>query len=224
MEERQTRFGRMAGRVKDSHVKGEGRLFGWAATAFVVTALFALGLVGWALLGLGHAVLDPHRAVKSIEPNPSTLIARAQRALTAASRSQRAPAHTPSLADQPTDRTDPLEAALGWQSSPVPSPTPTPTPTPSPTIIPAPTSAPAISTAGSGLDWAALRQCESGGNYSINTGNGFYGAYQFDLGTWHGVGGVGYPHEAAPAEQDKRAQILYDDRGAAPWPVCGDLL
>lgn len=72
--------------------------------------------------------------------------------------------------------------------------------------------------------WAALRRCESGGNYQINTGNGYFGAYQFDLTTWRGVGGRGYPHEATPAEQDRRALILWRLRGADPWPICGQYL
>lgn len=72
------------------------------------------------------------------------------------------------------------------------------------------------------LNWAALRNCE--GSYTSNTGNGYYGAYQFNLQTWQSVGGIGYPHQASPEEQDKRAQILYDQRGASPWPVCGKLL
>jgi hypothetical protein len=69
--------------------------------------------------------------------------------------------------------------------------------------------------------WAGLRQCESGGNYSINTGNGFYGAYQFDLGTWHGLGYSGLPSDASPATQDAAAQRLFNERGSSPWPSCG---
>jgi len=68
---------------------------------------------------------------------------------------------------------------------------------------------------------AAIRECESGGDYSINTGNGFYGAYQFTLSTWRSVGGAGYPHEAPPHEQDERAARLYREAGPSPWPVCG---
>jgi len=68
---------------------------------------------------------------------------------------------------------------------------------------------------------ASIRACESGGNYATNTGNGFYGAYQFDLQTWRSVGGSGLPSSASPAEQDQRAAMLYAQRGAAPWPVCG---
>lgn len=65
------------------------------------------------------------------------------------------------------------------------------------------------------------RMCESGGNYQTNTGNGFYGAYQFLLSTWHSVGGSGYPHHASPAEQDYRAAVLYRRSGPGQWPVCG---
>jgi hypothetical protein len=68
---------------------------------------------------------------------------------------------------------------------------------------------------------ARLRACESDGNYRANTGNGFYGAYQFDLGTWNSVGGSGYPHNAKPREQDYRAAKLYRMRGSSPWPLCG---
>ncbi len=67
---------------------------------------------------------------------------------------------------------------------------------------------------------AQLRGCESGGNYAINTGNGFYGAYQFDERTWLGVGGTGYPNTNPPAVQDEMATRLYEQRGWAPWPSC----
>lgn len=68
---------------------------------------------------------------------------------------------------------------------------------------------------------AAIRECESGGEYSINTGNGFYGAYQFTASTWLSVGGSGLASEASPREQDERAARLYRELGPGPWPVCG---
>lgn len=71
---------------------------------------------------------------------------------------------------------------------------------------------------GGGDRFARIRARESGGNYAENTGNGYYGAYQFSLGTWQGVGGTGNPADASPAEQDMRAQMLYDRRGCSPWP------
>ena len=69
--------------------------------------------------------------------------------------------------------------------------------------------------------WDALRQCESSGNYLVNTGNGYYGAYQFDQPTWESVGGSGRPHWAEPVVQDARARLLHARRGWHPWPICG---
>jgi Transglycosylase-like domain len=67
----------------------------------------------------------------------------------------------------------------------------------------------------------AIAQCESGGDPTTDTGNGFYGKYQFSLGTWAAVGGSGNPATASEAEQDRRAAILYEQAGPSPWPVCG---
>jgi hypothetical protein len=67
----------------------------------------------------------------------------------------------------------------------------------------------------------ALRMCESGGNYRINSGNGFYGAYQFSLQTWRGLGYASYPHYASAATQDAAVRKLYAQSGWSPWPVCG---
>jgi hypothetical protein len=68
--------------------------------------------------------------------------------------------------------------------------------------------------------WDELRECESSGQYDIDTGNGFYGAYQFTSSTWETVGGVGNPASASPLEQDLRAAALYTERGSEPWPIC----
>jgi hypothetical protein len=72
--------------------------------------------------------------------------------------------------------------------------------------------------------WSQLRFCESGGVYTTNTGNGFYGAYQFDLQTWRSMGGTGQPSAAPYWEQDLRAKALFWARGAQPWRVCGRFL
>jgi uncharacterized protein YabE (DUF348 family) len=72
----------------------------------------------------------------------------------------------------------------------------------------------------SGDVWAALAQCESGGNPATNTGNGYYGLYQFSLPTWQAVGGSGLPSEASAAEQTQRAQILQARSGWGQWPAC----
>ncbi|WP_101830343.1 transglycosylase family protein [Frankia canadensis] len=69
--------------------------------------------------------------------------------------------------------------------------------------------------------WAGLRQCESGGDYTTNTGNSYYGAYQFSAGTWRSLGYSGLPHQAAPAVQDEAALRLAQRSGFGQWPVCG---
>ena len=73
---------------------------------------------------------------------------------------------------------------------------------------------------GLGDAFAALADCESGGDYSINTGNGYYGAYQFSLSTWQSLGYGGYPHEASPAVQDQAARELQALYGWGQWPGC----
>lgn len=68
--------------------------------------------------------------------------------------------------------------------------------------------------------FARLRQCESGGNYATNTGNGYYGAYQFDISTWGGFGGYTFPSDAPPSVQDDKARQTQAARGWSPWPSC----
>jgi LysM repeat protein len=87
-------------------------------------------------------------------------------------------------------------------------------------VNPKPQPAPAIQTSTGGDVWDRLAQCESGGNWHINTGNGYYGGLQFSLRTWQGVGGVGYPHEASREEQIARGQILQVRSGWGQWPAC----
>jgi hypothetical protein len=68
----------------------------------------------------------------------------------------------------------------------------------------------------------SIAACESGGNpRAVGGGGAFRGKYQFDYGTWAGVGGSGDPAAAPEAEQDRRAALLYARAGASPWPVCG---
>ena len=86
-----------------------------------------------------------------------------------------------------------------------------------PVAQPSVTTAPAIS---DGSVWDSLAQCESGGNWSIDTGNGFYGGLQFTLSSWQAVGGSGYPNETSRDEQIMRAEILQSKQGWGAWPVC----
>ena len=82
----------------------------------------------------------------------------------------------------------------------------------------------ALPTSASSLNWAALANCESGGNPSENTGNGFYGMYQFTISTWDSLGGSGIPSDASAATQTALAEKLYTEAGAGQWPVCGHFL
>jgi uncharacterized protein YabE (DUF348 family) len=69
-----------------------------------------------------------------------------------------------------------------------------------------------------------LAQCESGGNWQANTGNGYYGGVQFSAQTWRAVGGTGLPHEHSREEQIKRATILQKQSGWGQWPSCSSKL
>ncbi|MGH9063999.1 MAG: transglycosylase family protein [Acidimicrobiales bacterium] len=95
-----------------------------------------------------------------------------------------------------------------------------PTPAGVASLAAAPAPAPS---AGSGA-FAALRQCESGGNYAADTGNGYYGAYQFSAATWAGLGYRGLPSQASPAEQDQAAARLQAGSGWGQWPTCSAML
>lgn len=108
----------------------------------------------------------------------------------------------------------------------MPTPPPAPAPTPAQASIAQKrsyTSAPATASAAGlagGSVWDQLAKCESGGNWAINTGNGYYGGLQFTLATWHAVGGSGYPHQNSREEQIARAEILLARSGWGQWPAC----
>lgn len=78
---------------------------------------------------------------------------------------------------------------------------------------------PAPAVAG-GSTWDQLAQCESGGNWSINTGNGFYGGLQFTQSSWTAAGGSGSPQNASREEQIRVAQNLQSMQGWGAWPAC----
>ncbi|MBI2798588.1 DUF348 domain-containing protein [Candidatus Saccharibacteria bacterium] len=72
--------------------------------------------------------------------------------------------------------------------------------------------------------WAALRNCESGGNYANKNNPLYRGAYQFSYSTWGNYGGYRDPADAPPAVQDAKAQATYAVSGSSPWPICGRFL
>jgi hypothetical protein len=71
------------------------------------------------------------------------------------------------------------------------------------------------------VNWDAVAQCESGGNWSINTGNGHYGGLQFSPATWASNGGVGNPATASREEQIRVAENVRASQGMGAWPKCG---
>ncbi len=115
------------------------------------------------------------------------------------------------------------------EAAPIPTPASAPmeatlqtVPTPRAAAAPAPAPQSVVAYDG-GTVWDALAQCESGGNWAINTGNGYYGGLQFSLGTWEGYGGgefAAYPHEATREQQIIVAERLHAARGYQPWPAC----
>ncbi len=106
-------------------------------------------------------------------------------------------------------------------------PPPPPTTEEPTTAEPPPTETPPPPDSGGGLGdpnsyatWDALAECESGGDWHINTGNGYYGGLQFSLASWQAVGGTGYPHEASRETQIAMGQRLYASSGWGAWPAC----
>lgn len=90
---------------------------------------------------------------------------------------------------------------------------------PSAPQFPAPT-APAVA---SGSVWDSLAQCESGGNWAINTGNGYYGGLQFNPGTWNAYGGQQYAATADQATREQQIDIaekVQAAQGWGAWPAC----
>lgn len=71
------------------------------------------------------------------------------------------------------------------------------------------------------VNWDAIAQCESGGNWAINTGNGHYGGLQFKPATWQSNGGVGNPAQASREEQIRVAENVLASQGIKAWPKCG---
>lgn len=118
----------------------------------------------------------------------------------------------PRAEEQLKDRLAPM-AAETQSTAPTPAPKPkkqVSTPTP-------PT--PVVSSVGDDV-WDQLARCEAGGNWHINTGNGYYGGLQFSLGSWRGVGGSGLPSDASREEQIARGKMLQARSGWGAWPAC----
>lgn len=103
-------------------------------------------------------------------------------------------------------------------------------PAPVAVVAPAPSQASAsprsssAPVAAGGSVWDQLATCEAGGNWAINTGNGYYGGLQFNLSSWQAVGGTGLPSDASRDEQIMRGQMLQARQGWGAWPSCSSKL
>ena len=161
---------------------------------------------------------------------PATTTTSATPETTVAPSTTAAPTTAPPTTEVPPP-TDPATAAApSAASSTAPPPTappttapPTTAPAPQPPPAPAapqPASAPDPHDPGTLRVWLDLARCESGGNWSINTGNGYYGGLQFSLPTWRSVGGTGYPHEHSRETQIEMGRRLQARSGWGSWPHC----
>jgi resuscitation-promoting factor RpfE len=120
----------------------------------------------------------------------------------------------------------PAPAPVGFDPNVPPPPAPDAPPPPAPAgfdpNVPPPPGpdAPPVHKAYS-VNWDAIAQCESGGNWAISTGNGYSGGLQFTMGTWHANGGSGSPASASREEQIRVAENVLHSQGIHAWPVCG---
>ena len=116
---------------------------------------------------------------------------------------------------------DPDSPPVGaWLYIPHPSMSPQPRPRPG---EPGYSATPSATVIVDGI-WLELAQCESSGDWGIDTGNGYFGGLQFTLSSWRAVGGAGYPHQAHPMEQIARADYLQRIQGWEAWPMCAGKL
>jgi hypothetical protein len=130
-----------------------------------------------------------------------------------------APVDVPPAPPAPVGFDPNVPAPPGPDAPPPPAPVgfdPNVPPPPGPDVPPPPPVHKAYS-----VNWDAIAQCESGGNWGINTGNGFSGGLQFTSSTWHSNGGAGSPQNASREEQIRVAENVLHSQGIGAWPVCG---
>lgn len=122
-----------------------------------------------------------------------------------------------------TEAPEPTTTEAPAMASSAPAPAPTTTAAPAPPSTP-PSEGYEYGDPDDPATWDRLARCESGGDWSLNSGNGYYGGLQFSLATWQDVGGSGYPHEYSREEQIRRGQILQARYGWGQWPHCSSKL
>jgi hypothetical protein len=144
-------------------------------------------------------------------PQADLARAQAQSSLRVTTTTTTAPPTTTTTEPPTTTTTEPPTTTTTEPPPPPPPPTETPAP---------PSTGGGFGDPGDYATWDALAQCESGGNWSINTGNGYYGGLQFSASTWAAVGGSGLPHEHSRETQIHFGQILQARSGWGQWPHC----
>jgi resuscitation-promoting factor RpfE len=123
----------------------------------------------------------------------------------------------------PAAPVDPAGFAPAPDAPPAPDALPAPDAPPAPPApdAPPPADAPPAPRKAYSVNWDAIAACESGGNWAINTGNGFYGGLQFTPSTWRANGGSGAANAASREEQIRVAENVLRTQGIGAWPVCG---
>jgi hypothetical protein len=209
-------------------VRNEQRASTEALRAAADARSSALALADHEQTQLGHlqAILQSQVAARQQAEAAASAAAAAQ-----AAANRTAPATAPAkVAQPPATQGAPVNGGLVASVQQVVTPpsaaSAAPAPAAGPAPVPAPAPAPAASGGGGGAggNWARLRECESGDNYQENTGNGFYGAYQFSASTWTGLGYPGRPDQEPPSMQDAAAVQLQARSGWGQWPACAAAL
>jgi LysM repeat protein len=178
-------------------------LFG-ALLAVTASALVSLGGNASAMAGPATTQVQPGDTLSSIAGRYETTYKRIFNAnpdildpnVIFAGETIRIPSADEQLPDRETDR---------------PVPLPTPIPEPKPPVVVAPASADI---------WDKLAQCESNGNWSANTGNGYFGGLQFRQSTWDANGGAGVPSAASREQQIEVGRKVQASQGWKAWPTC----
>jgi hypothetical protein len=184
------------------------------------------GLVGVVMLvgpmALVNALVDDNGAdVEASEERQTSFLAAVREDTEEAKEANQA-RMSDALALQPTTTVQKEPVPTTTTTTTAPPTTEAPATTAAPTTQ-APATQPAPSSGGDSV-WDALAQCESGGNWHINTGNGYYGGLQFTLSTWQSVGGTGYPHEHSRETQIEMGKRLQARAGWGQWPSCASKL
>ena len=165
--------------------------------AAAMSAIATAGVIGFA--GVASASSPSDHVVRSGE----TLSGIAGPDWPSVARADGTGSGTPASVSAPAASAEPAESA------PAPEPAPAPA---------------ATSSSAGGTVWDRLAQCESSGNWSINTGNGYYGGLQFSQSSWNAAGGSGNPANASREEQIRVAENLRSMQGWGAWPSCSSQL